>query len=84
LGHGDRFALLTPRQPAVAKTEEGFLYDQVEEPAAEKGDGRTDPEGGIAVVGDAAGAEEFVGKMDELFMGEIDRIGEGGDQAGYL
>ena len=65
-------------EPTVAEAEEGFFHDEVEEPAAEQGDADTDPETHIAVVGDAAGAKKFVGEVDELFMGEVDGVGEGG------
>ena len=68
-------------EPAVAEAEEGFFDDEVEEPAAEERDGGADPEAGVAVVIDAAGLEEFVGEVDELFVGQIDRIGERGDEA---
>ena len=62
-------------EPAVAKAEEGLFHDEMEEPAAEQGDGDADPESGVAVVADAAGTEEFVGEVDELFVGQVDRIG---------
>ncbi len=79
---GRGFSVLSTREPAVAEAEEGFFDDEVEEPAAEQRYGRADPEAGIAVVVDAAGLEEFVGEVDELFVGEIDRIRQHGDEAG--
>ena len=69
-------------EPFVAEAEEGFFDDQVEEPAAEQGDCGADPEGQITVVADVVVVQGFVGEVDELFVGEVDGIGERGDESG--
>lgn len=65
-------------EPAVAQAEEGSFDGEVEEPAAQQCDGNADPEARVGVVADAAGVQEFVCEMDELFVREVDRVGEGG------
>lgn len=68
-------------EPFVAEAEKRFFDEQVEEPAAEQGDRCADPKGKPGIVFDIELMEGLVGEVDELLVGKVDRIREGGDPA---
>ena len=54
----------------------------MKDPSAQYCDGDADEERGIAVFADAVVLEELVRQMDELFVGEVDGVGERRDPSG--
>jgi hypothetical protein len=67
---------------AVAEAEEGSFHDDMEEPSAQKGGGEADPEGGVGVFPYAKAVQGLMSEVNDLFMREIDRIGQVGDPPG--
>lgn len=56
----------------------------MKDPSSQHGDSRAYPERDIAVVADAIGGKDLLAEMDQLFVGKIYGIGEGGYPPGDL
>src|SRR5258708_2430695 len=72
----------TTGEEAVAEAEEGSFHGDMEESCPKQGNPYANPERGIAIVIDTKRLQGLMSKVDQLFMREIERIGEIGDPPG--
>ena len=66
----------------IPQPEEGLLDGEMEEPASEDNRCDTDPEHDIAIVAQSVSGQCDMQEMDQLFVRQVDGIGQGGDKRG--